>query len=82
MQRPQAIDPEIAKRRDKVRERVQNAVVRLVSHMHARRILDVGTGFGYNVRLLAQLFKGKKEVWSIDPSFEVLREARRMHQHN
>jgi ubiquinone/menaquinone biosynthesis C-methylase UbiE len=78
MQRPQAIDPEIAKRRDKVRERVQNVVVRLVSHMHARRILDVGTGFGYNVRLLAQLFKGKKEVWSIDPSFEVLREARRM----
>ncbi len=71
-------DPETAKRRDRIKERVQNAILKLISHIRARRILDVGTGFGHNVGLLAQLFKGKGKVWSIDPSPEVLREARRM----
>ena len=42
------------------------------------KILDVGTGYGMNAEFLAhQLPKGAKKIWSIDPSEEVLENARK-----
>jgi len=72
------IRPEAKKRRDKVKRRVQNAMRKSVSGSDARRILDVGTGFGSNARLLAEILGGRGKIWSIDPSLGVLREVERI----
>lgn len=37
------------------------------------KLLDVGTGFGINAAFLARLVRGEGEIWSVDPSPEVLR---------
>jgi demethylmenaquinone methyltransferase/2-methoxy-6-polyprenyl-1,4-benzoquinol methylase len=76
------VGPEVRKCRDRVKHRVGNAVRKSVSSLHAKRTLDVGTGFGSNVRVLAQEFMGKGKIWSIDPSAKVLREIRRMLRSN
>jgi len=78
MRRSSHIPPQVGKIRDRVQRRVENAMRRNILGSDARRVLDVGTGFGSNVRLLAQEFKGKARVWSIDPSSGVLREVRHM----
>jgi len=42
------------------------------------KILDVGTGFGINVEFLARLLPlGEKKIWSVDPSEEVLDNAKK-----
>ena len=36
-------------------------------------VLDVGTGFGMNVEFLARRLSKGSEIWTVDPSKEVLR---------
>jgi len=68
------LQPEARKRRDRVKRRVSNAVRKSVLSLGAKKVLDVGTGFGSNVRVLAREFMGKGKIWSIDPSVGVLGE--------
>ncbi len=69
--------PHISRRRDKVRKEVLGASRRALARISPKRVLDVGTGFGISVRLLARRFHDGTRIWSIDASPQVLREARR-----
>ncbi len=77
-QRRQHTRPEAIRRREQTKRRVGNAIEKSVSGSSAKRVLDVGTGFGSNVKRLAREFGKRGKVWSIDPSPGVLREVRRM----
>ena len=77
-QRSSDARPEAMRRREQIKRRVGNVIEKSVSGFDAKRVLDVGTGFGSNVKRLAREFGGRGKVWSIDPSPVVLREARRM----
>ena len=76
--RRQHTRPEAIRRREQIKRRVGNAIEKSVSGSCAKRILDVGTGFGSNVKRLAKEFGKRGKVWSIDPSPGVLTEVRRM----
>ena len=77
-QRRQHTRPEAIRRREQIKRRVGNAIEKSVSVSSPKRVLDVGTGFGSNVKRLAREFGKRGKVWSIDPSPGVLREVRRM----
>jgi ubiquinone/menaquinone biosynthesis C-methylase UbiE len=78
IQRSSETRPEAMRRREQIKRRVGNAMKKSVSDLDAKRVLDVGTGFGSNVKRLAMEFGGRGKVWSIDPSPVVLQEARWM----
>ena len=70
--------PGTIRRREQIKRRVGNAIEKSVSGFDAKRVLDVGTGFGSNVKRLAREFGARGKIWSIDPSTGVLREVRGM----
>jgi len=77
-QRGRHTRPEAIRRREQIKRRVGNAIEKSVSGSSAKRVLDVGTGFGSNAKRLAREFGKRGRVWSIDPSPGVLREIGRM----
>ena len=62
-------DPE----REKLQEKMEETVLLFGEFMPDMIVLDVGTGFGYVCRLLADLFNEPGHVYSIDPSKEVIK---------
>jgi ubiquinone/menaquinone biosynthesis C-methylase UbiE len=70
------LPPRIARQRNTVHRQVERESKRSLSHIKARSILDVGTGYGMSVELLAKRFDTPPRIWSIDPSAQVLRRVR------
>jgi len=70
--------PAVQKRRDAVHREVRKALMRSVSGFSPRYVLDVGTGYGTSVELLARRFGGVAGIWSMDASTEVIRAVREM----
>jgi ubiquinone/menaquinone biosynthesis C-methylase UbiE len=69
--------PAVQKRRDTAHREVRKALMRSVAGFSPRYILDVGTGYGTSVELLARRFGGVARIWSIDASTEVIRAVRK-----
>jgi len=67
---------EIMRKRNLVHQQVQRESKRYLRQSRARRILDVGTGYGMSARLLARRFGRFSQIWSVDPSSQVLRQVR------
>ncbi|MFB0544313.1 MAG: class I SAM-dependent methyltransferase, partial [Asgard group archaeon] len=65
-------DPE----REKLQEKMEEIVLLFGEFMPDMIVLDVGTGFGYVCRLLAELFNEPGHVYSIDPSKEVIKNVK------
>ncbi|MEX2720214.1 MAG: class I SAM-dependent methyltransferase [Candidatus Wukongarchaeota archaeon] len=65
-------DPE----REKIQEKMEETVLLFGEFMPDMIVLDVGTGYGYACRLLAGLFNEPGHVYSIDPSSEVIEDAK------
>lgn len=57
-------------------EAIREELAGRIPQDRAVRALDVGTGFGINVAFLARMLGRGSEVWSIDPSREVLEASR------
>ena len=83
--RSRELSPKIARQRDRVHEEVEEEVAHSIKDLEPRRVLDVGTGYGVNARLLMDYFGKSARIWSVDTSPGVVREARRImrqHQHS
>jgi len=70
------LPPAVARQRDLVFQQVQRESKRSLNDIRARRILDVGTGYGMSAKTLARRFGKSSRIWSIDPSAQVLRQVR------
>jgi ubiquinone/menaquinone biosynthesis C-methylase UbiE len=57
-------------------EEIRNELGRRIPKGRSLKVLDVGTGFGINLAFLARRLPKGSEVWTVDPSSEVLAEAR------
>ncbi|MGA2460824.1 MAG: class I SAM-dependent methyltransferase [Candidatus Bathyarchaeia archaeon] len=73
-----APSPAVQKQRVAVHRDVSRALRRSISGLSPRHVLDVGTGYGASVELLARRFGGMGRIWSIDVSAEVIRSVREM----
>ena len=71
------ISSKIARRRDLAHQHVMKNVVLSVKDLQAKRILDVGTGYGMSLSFLARRFGKRSRIWSVDASTGVVREARK-----
>jgi ubiquinone/menaquinone biosynthesis C-methylase UbiE len=70
--------PVVQKQRGAVHREVSKALRRSISGVFPKRVLDVGTGYGASVEMLARRFRRTARIWSIDVSAEVLRSVREM----
>jgi ubiquinone/menaquinone biosynthesis C-methylase UbiE len=69
--------PAVLKRRDIAHRELHKALARSVADFSPRYVLDVGTGYGTSVDVLARRFGGVARIWSIDASTEVIRSVRK-----
>ena len=72
------ISPSIARQRDRVHEHVLKSLAVSVKGLHPKMILDVGTGYGTNLRFLTRRFGKGSRIWSVDPSPAVVHEMRKI----
>lgn len=77
MRRHPELPPHIARQRDKARRDAMRTLKKALARTRPSRALDVGTGFGTSVELLARRFHDSTKIWSVDSSSEVLRQVRR-----
>lgn len=70
-------DRRILRQRGQVQIQALAAFRRSLVGLRPKRILDVGTGYGTSVQILARRFGKTARIWSVDASPEVLREVRR-----
>ena len=68
------ISSKIARKRDLAHEQVMKNVALSVKGLQAKRILDVGTGYGMSLSFLARRFGKRSRIWSVDASIGVVRE--------
>ena len=83
--RSRELSPRIARQRDRVHEEVEQEVANSIKDLEPRSVLDVGTGYGVNARLLMDYFGKSAQIWSVDASPRVVREVKRImrqHQHS
>jgi len=73
---PRELRVETIRQRNLVHQQVQRESKRYLRKIRARRILDVGTGYGMSAKILAKRFGRFSRIWSIDPSPQVLRQVR------
>jgi len=59
-----------------VHKQVKSAIREALRGICPKRVLDVGTGFGFSAELLARRFRTRARIWTIDVSPEVLRRVR------
>jgi ubiquinone/menaquinone biosynthesis C-methylase UbiE len=59
-------------------EEIRKELGRRLPRDETLKVLDVGTGFGINVAFLARWLSKRSQVWTVDPSKEVLAEVRAM----
>jgi len=72
----------IARQIDLTHDRVLKSVAVSVKGLRPRRILDVGTGYGMSLNLLARRFGKRSRIYSVDASLVVVREMKRaMREH-
>ena len=57
-------------------EEIRNELGKRIPKGRRLKVLDVGTGFGINLAFLAKRLPKGSEIWTVDPSTEVLQEAR------
>jgi ubiquinone/menaquinone biosynthesis C-methylase UbiE len=76
MEAHRKLSPAVQKRRDAVHREVRKVLMRSLSGFAPHYVLDVGTGYGTSVELLARQFGAIAGIWSIDASAEVLRAVR------
>jgi len=62
--------------REEVSERITEAVRGTADPSGGLKVLDVGTGYGKTAALLANVINEKSKIWTIDPSSDVLENAR------
>lgn len=72
------VSPRIARQVDRVHAEVLKSVAASVKGLRPRRILDVGTGYGMSLNLLASQFGEQSRICSVDASSEVVREMKRV----
>jgi len=75
---PREISPKILRQRNKVHEDVLKSIAASVKGLQPKRILDVGTGYGMNLNLLARRFGKRSCIWSVDGSQGVIREVKKI----
>jgi len=79
------ISSRITRQRDRVHDLVLHSVAVSVKGLQAKRILDVGTGYGMNLTFLAHRFGKCSRICSVDPSPAVVHEMKkimRKHQYS
>jgi ubiquinone/menaquinone biosynthesis C-methylase UbiE len=59
-------------------EEIRKELGRRLPRDETLKVLDVGTGFGINVAFLARWLSKGSQVWTVDPSKEVLAEVKAM----
>ena len=80
--RHREIPPAIARQVGLTHDRVLKSVAVSVKGLRPRRILDVGTGYGMSLNLLARRFGKRSRIYSVDASPVVVREMKRaMREH-
>jgi ubiquinone/menaquinone biosynthesis C-methylase UbiE len=72
------ISPRIARQRERVHDLVLNSLANSVKDLRPKMILDVGTGYGTNLRFLARRFGNRSRIWSVDASPGVVREMKKI----
>ena len=71
------LSPRIVRERGRVHDQALRYLAVSVKGCQPKRILDVGTGYGTNLRFMANRFGGHSRIWSIDASPWVVREMKR-----
>jgi ubiquinone/menaquinone biosynthesis C-methylase UbiE len=72
------ISPKIARERERVHDDVLNNLTISVKGLRPKKVLDVGTGYGANLKCLARRFGKYSRIWSVDASPAVVHEIKKI----